>query len=160
MSDLGTITNDGDTRTVRFERRYAVPPGEVWAALTEPDRLRQWLTVATVEPGEGGRVAFDFGSDGTCDGTITVWDPPSVLEYGWSFSSEGDSVVRWELAADGDGTLLTLVHSRLVAASGPGYGAGWHAHLDGLAGHLGGEPVDWDERYRALRPDYDALVAG
>lgn len=160
MSDLGTITTDGDTRTVRFERRYDAPPEEVWAALTEPDRLRQWLTQATVDPRLGGRVAFDFGDDGTCDGTITVWDPPAVLEYGWSFPSEGDSVVRWELAADGGGTRLRLVHSRLAAAAGPGYGAGWHAHLDGLAGHLAGTTVDWDARYAELRPDYDALATG
>jgi uncharacterized protein YndB with AHSA1/START domain len=164
MNGLGTITTDGDTRTVRFERRYPAAREEVWAAITEPARLREWLTEATFEPGEGGRVAFDFGEGGACTGTVTVWDAPSVLEYGWDFPDESRSVVRWELAADGDGTVLTLVHRLLTAAVAPGYGAGWHAHLDQLGAHLvpadGDGTVDWDDRYRSLRPEYDAMAGG
>jgi uncharacterized protein YndB with AHSA1/START domain len=160
---LGAITQDGDTRTVRFERRYPVPREEVWAALTEPDRLAQWLTEATFQPREGGRVAFDFGDGGTCTGTVLVWDPPAVLEYGWDFPDESRSVVRWELAedGDGDGTAVTLVHRLLGPATAVGYGAGWHAHLDQLEAHVtGGGDVDWAARYQALRPAYEALGAG
>lgn len=157
MSTLGTITDEGDTRTVRFERRYPVPREEVWAALTEPARLARWLTESTVEPREGGRVAFDFGEGGTCTGTVVAWDPPAVLEYGWDFPDETRSVVRWELAADGDGTVLTLVHRLLGPATAAGYGAGWHAHLDQLGAALtGGDDVDWMARYEELRPEYAA----
>lgn len=160
MTEHGTITTDGGTRTVRFERRYDAAPAEVWAALTEPERLGRWLTEATFEGREGGAVAFDFGDGGVCRGTVLVWGPPAVLEYEWDFPDEHRSVVRWELAPDGDGTRLTLVHRLLQPGSAPGYGAGWHAHLDGLAAELGGSAVTWDDRYAQLRPDYDALAAG
>lgn len=162
MSDLGTVTADGDSRTVRFERRFPVPPAAVWSALTDPTRLARWLTGATFEHRVGGAVAFDFGEGGVCTGTVTAWDPPEVLEYGWDFPDEAHSVVRWELAADGDGTVLTLVHRLLPPAASTGYGAGWHAHLDGLGAELdgGGRAVDWDARYLELRPAYDALAGG
>ena len=159
---LGAITPDGDTRTVRFERRYPVPREEVWAALTEPDRLAQWLTEATFEPREGGRVAFDFGDGGTCTGTVLVWDPPAVLEYGWDFPDESRSVVRWELAEDGDGggTAVTLVHRLLGPATAVGYGAGWHAHLDLLAEQLGhGVRSSWEELYSVSLAAYERQAA-
>ena len=159
MTDLGTVTSDGDTRTVRFERRLPAPPADVWAALTEPERIAAWLTDASFDPRQGGAVVFDFGDGGRCTGTVSVWDPPAVLEYGWDFPDEEHSVVRWELVADGDGTRLTLTHRLLRPVTTPGYGAGWHAHLDQLAGHLSGTGVAWEDRYRELRPEYDALAS-
>ena len=29
--------------TVRFERRYATTPEDLWSSVTEPDRLARWL---------------------------------------------------------------------------------------------------------------------
>jgi uncharacterized protein YndB with AHSA1/START domain len=159
--ELGTITQTGDTRTLTFERLLAFPPEEVWAALTEPERIADWLARAVVRPGEDGEITLDFGGDGgTEGGRITVWDPPRVLAYEWNFVGERPSHVRWELTAAGDGaaTRLTLEHTLLEAAAAPGYGAGWHAHLDQLEGHLTGATPGWDERYAELRPRYDALV--
>lgn len=69
--------------------------------------------------------------------------------------------MRFELEpSDHGGTILRLVHTLLDAGIAPGYGAGWHAHLDQLAGHLEGEPRSWDERYQAVLGTYrDAAAA-
>ena len=94
-------------------------------------------------------------SDRTGTGTISVFDPPRVLEYEWRFTGEQDSVVRFELRSSGGGTELTLVHRRLGADAGRGYSAGWQAHLDLLEEALAGEVrTDWQERFEALLPEY------
>ncbi len=160
--DLGTLTLEGGTYTIRFERDLAFPAAEVWAALTEPERLREWLTEASVVPGPEGSITLDFGSDGgTEGGRITEWDPPQALAYEWNFVGEEPSHVRFELTAVSDGsvTRLVLEHTRLEKAAGPGYGAGWHAHLDQLEGHLRGEAVRWDNRFEALLPSYEQAAA-
>jgi uncharacterized protein YndB with AHSA1/START domain len=157
MSDMGTVISDGDTRTVRFERRLGFPPADVWAALTEPEQLGDWLATATVDLRVGGHVSFDFDGE-VCHGEVLACEPPALLEYEWRFPDEHRSVVRWTLrpADDGRRTVLTLVHQLLTPDIATGYGAGWHAHLDQLAGHLAGDTPDWLERYQALRPAYDA----
>jgi uncharacterized protein YndB with AHSA1/START domain len=158
--ELGAITTDGTGRTVRFERTLDYPADEVWSALTEPDRLEEWLTAATFEHREGGAVSFDFGEGGVCGGRVLVFSPPTLLEYEWIFPNGDRSVVRWQLGAvDGRrATRLTLVHSLLTADMAPGYGAGWHAHLEQLAGHLAGDVPEWVPLYQELRPRYDAMA--
>lgn len=151
----GRLDPDGALRAVTFIRRFKAPPTEVWDALTDPVRLLAWLTETTIDPRPGGRVAFDFGEGGVCQGAILTFEPPSVLEYEWNFPDEHRSVVRWELRAENGGTVVTLVHRQLEDGTTTGYGAGWHAHLDQLAGHLARIDIDWVERYSALRPDYD-----
>ena len=46
-------------------------------------------------------------------GRILVWDPPNVLEHEWKQPIVEDGVVRYELTADGDGTLLRFTHRGL-----------------------------------------------
>jgi uncharacterized protein YndB with AHSA1/START domain len=156
MNDLGTLTAEGTTRTLRYERVLSHPPTDVWAALTEPDRLGDWLAAAEVEPGPNGTISLDFGEGGIEKGRITVWDPPRALAYQWNFVGETPTHVSWELVPEDDGvaTRLTLEHALLEPGVAPDYGAGWHAHLDGLAGHLSGAGSDWGTRFEELRPRY------
>ena len=55
MRDLGTYQRHGDHIDVRFERHYPRPPEKVWRALTDPERLADWMGVSHVEPHVGGR---------------------------------------------------------------------------------------------------------
>jgi uncharacterized protein YndB with AHSA1/START domain len=160
MSELGTVTVSGTTRTLRFERVLDHPPAEVWSALTEPARLGEWLAAAEVEPGPTGTITLDFGEGGIEQCRITAWDPPRSLAYEWNFVGETPTHVSWQLEAVADGatTRLTLEHTLLEAGVAPDYGAGWHAHLDQLAGHLAGEVPDWGDLFQALRPRYAALA--
>jgi len=159
VSDFGTISAEGETRTLRFERTLDSEPEEVWAALTEPEQLGSWLARAEVEPGPEGSITLDFGDGGIERCRIETWDPPRVLAYQWNFVGEGPSRVRFELATSDAGTILRLEHTLLDAASAPGYGAGWHAHLDQLAGHLDGVPASWDERFQAVLETYREAAA-
>jgi uncharacterized protein YndB with AHSA1/START domain len=99
--------------SVRLTRRYADSPAEVWRALTEPASLARWL-----RPGFEVRPA-------------TV-EPGRVLELDWQPPGEDPSVVRIELGADGDGTILVLDHARIEARLGMGALQFWGGVLDRL----------------------------
>jgi uncharacterized protein YndB with AHSA1/START domain len=60
----GTIQPLEGRSLVRFERRYPHSVERVWAALTEPDQLRQWFGEGDIELElvEGGR--FDVVTTG------------------------------------------------------------------------------------------------
>ena len=90
-------------------------------------------------------------------GRIVAWQPPEELAYTWD-EGEGESLVRFSLTADGDGTRVVLTHERIDSLSG--FAAGWHAHLDMLEGLLDGRPVDWQERWDELRPRYEEVMSG
>lgn len=148
----GILRNDGERCAVRFRRLYDFTPDELWSALTDPQQLRRWLAEAPrFEGGAGGQVTIAF-ENGTTEGRILTWDEPRVLEYEWRFPGEDESIVRFELQPQEYGTLLLLDHRRLGRTSGAGYGAGWHAHLDALAGAI--ELEAWQRRFEELLPDY------
>ncbi|MHB8468868.1 MAG: SRPBCC family protein [Gaiellaceae bacterium] len=156
MTPLGTLRADGDRRAIHFERYYDAPPPEVWALLTEPAALARWLAPAAIA---NGAVRIDFEGGAVVTGAVLTWEPPHVLEYEWRFAGEEESVVRFELSPDGDGTLLVLDHRRLGVDQATGYGAGWHAYLDALGDELCGGSGSWGERFAALLPRYRELAA-
>lgn len=153
----GTIAGVGETRTARFERVLPHPPEVVWEALTSRDVLARWFMTAVIEPRAGGKASFDTG-DGVESGTVTAWEPPRTLAYGWPFPKDGNAHVAWTLEPleDGSATRLVLVHTALPAEWAAGYGGGWHAYLDRLLAHLGGgDPPDWAERAAEVRSLYE-----
>jgi len=145
-------------RTLRFERRLAHPPERVWRALTDPAELAIWLVAAAeLEPRVDGAVTLRWDGDASAACRSVAWERPAELAYTWD-EGEGESLVRFTLTADGDGTLVVLTHERIDSLSG--FGAGWHAHLDMLEGALEGRDVDWQERWDALRPRYEEVMSG
>jgi uncharacterized protein YndB with AHSA1/START domain len=157
MSDHGNIIDrDPHNVTIRFERRVDAGITETWRWLTEPDRLERWLAPTTINLQVGGAVEhrFDETDDGLTHGRIRRLEAPHLLEYEWLFPGEPDSVVCFELRADGDGTVITLTHRMLGLGHAAGYGAGWHAHLDQLVSALAGESLSWDDRFGELIGDY------
>ncbi len=113
----GKLRAEGDRAGVRFERRYDFSPEEVWSALTEPERLGRWLAnVAELELRVGGRFLLvwkEDDGDQRTDGRVRELDPGRVLELDWTYPGEADSVARFELRPDGDGTILVLDHRGL-----------------------------------------------
>ena len=112
---------------VRVTRRYAAAPGEVWEALTDHDSLGRWLArVVDVELANGGAFVLALpGGGGEIDARVRTIDPERVLELDWSHAGEPHSVVRFELAPDGDGTLLVLDHHRINEPVGMRYIQRW-----------------------------------
>jgi uncharacterized protein YndB with AHSA1/START domain len=157
----GTLVTSGEIALIAFERRLAHPVDAVWAALTEADQLAAWLGQGTLEPRTGGEVSIRTGPEGRSElqrvmtGRILAWDPPRVLEHEWIQPGINISVVRYELEADADGTILRLTHRRSVTPGAFGGRAGWHAYLDRLAALLDGLPVPaWSRRRAEVQEDY------
>jgi len=164
MSDPGRLRLEGEHRGVRFERRYDASPPEVWAALTVPDRLARWFAQAELELRVGAPYTLRFDPDDDTQqarGEVLALEPGRILELSWQHPEQPDSVVRFELEPDGDGTLLVLDQRAVPARSAPGLAAGWHAHLDSLDAHLGeGAETDWWSRFQELASVYEAQKAG
>jgi uncharacterized protein YndB with AHSA1/START domain len=162
MEPLGLLREDNEHRAVRFERRYAASPEDVWAALTEPAKLSRWLAEAVAfDDRVGGTVDLRFGGDpdNVAAGAILTYEPPSLLEYEWHWPGQTTSSVRFELSRDGEGTLLVLDHRGLPKDTATGYAAGWHAYLDRLSAQFEGDAPDWDERFSEVFPKYRELAA-
>lgn len=123
-----------------FVRDLRHPPETVWAALTDPDRLAEWAPFLADRdlgrPGDAVLSAVDGDQSYPAPARVLRADRPHLLEYTW-----GDDLLRWELAANGDGTTLTLRHR----VGGPDLAAmtaaGWHICLDVAAHLLDGDPV-------------------
>ena len=91
---------------------------------------------------------------------MTVWEPPTTLEYTWLIPGEPRSVIRFWLVPSGADTVLRVTHRRLPTPMAAGYAAGWHAHADQLAAAVVGTPIpDWDDRFAVLLPRYVELVS-
>lgn len=147
MRDLGTFEQHGDHIDVRFVRHYPRSPEKVWRALTDPERLADWMGASHVEPHVGGR--FETMLDGLkpMRGKVLVWDPPNTLELHWSNGHSPDATVRYELAAEADGTRLTFTHRHMPHATCALMLPGWHVFLDRL-----GEALELD----TPAPDFNA----
>ena len=153
-SSQGTLHLDGDVATMTFVRRLPHPVAEVWAAITDPDQRAGWLGPGTVDGRAGGTVETVADGPPVPDeikrmtGEILVWDPPHVFEHEWHQSVVEPGVVRYELAAEGDQTVLTFTHRGLGEKNAEGFIPGTHAYLDRLAAALAGTEVpDWGTRY-------------
>lgn len=148
-SPIGTIERTPDGGRVHFERHLAFPIEEVWAAITEPERLADWwppmAADITVDLREGGFIRFEWPDADfpTMTFTITRLQRPSLLEH--SHTSTG-SWMRWELEATDAGTRLLATYAvpDIDLAITRGDIVGLHYSLDRLAPALEGSPLGWD----------------
>ena len=70
------------------------------------------------------------------------------FEHEWNQTLVESGVVRYELAPEGDATILTFTDRGLSVPNAQGYISGTHAFLDRLAAHLdGAELPDWRQRF-------------
>ena len=159
----GTLTFEGEYATIAFERRLHHPVDRVWEMLTEPEHLGQWyMTKARIDPREGGSIEFWSGpAQLHVTGKILAWDPPRLFEHEWNLEPRKDfpkgeeSIVRWELTPEGEGTLLRITHRRLTRRTATGFVGGLHGFLDRLEDQLEGAPLtDWPRRVEEVRPNY------
>ena len=135
----GFISVEGDVATLTFKRRLKHSIENVWAAIIE--------LVA-----EGPPVSRE---QRTITGRILVWDPPRVFEHEWNQPLVEKGVVRYELVADGDFTILTFTHRGLSLPNAQGYVSGTHAFLDRLGAHLDRiELPDWRQRFTEVQQAY------
>jgi uncharacterized protein YndB with AHSA1/START domain len=161
----GVVRKTGDTYEVVFTRRLARPIEKVWAALTVPERLADWLAVATIDPDLrlGARFALHFPTlDYRMAGEIVALKPPRLIAWTWpdpNDAAKPGSVVRFELVPDGAGCRLILTNSDIVGPDVQDVAAGWHTHLEGLPTAVDAVFTPWSaarEKVHAAR--YEALI--
>jgi uncharacterized protein YndB with AHSA1/START domain len=158
-------TGDDDYEIV-FVRRLNKPIDKVWAALTIPERIADWFTDMRFIPDLrlGARVDIYFPDDDPPyqmrEGVVVALEPPRLFAWTWPEDSHPNSVVRCELAPDGDGCVLTFTQSGMGKKYLTSVAGGWHVFLDGLAGAADGiHTAGSIEREKALRPGYEAQLA-
>jgi uncharacterized protein YndB with AHSA1/START domain len=159
----GIVTEVGDGLfDLRFERRIARPIEKVWAALTTPERLEDWLAAAKLDLRLGGAIELTWATPGdSLKSTILAFDPPRVFAFGWPEPDGApDSIVRFELSEAPGGCRLVLTNTLLRTEYLLSVAAGWHAHLNqlpGAAGRVGPHPLS-AERWAAAAPNYKTLI--
>ena len=176
----GTITRVDDGYVITFERRLRHPVEKVWAALTEPSRLGDWLAgdSSDIELRVGGRVHL-AGHDDGIESTVLALDPPHLIEYGWKTKTWDGGTIRWEVSEQDGGSRLRLTHRmpeidltadrELMKRMGmdpdafppiPRNLAGWHTILDRLERMLEGGDQLPDDHWKTLFDQYADAGAG
>jgi uncharacterized protein YndB with AHSA1/START domain len=140
-ADIRTVTTgarDGvTTKIATAARSYTTDRDDLWAALTEPQRLERWFMPIEGDVRVGGR----YQLVGNAGGTIEECVRPERFAVTW----EMQDMVSWlevTLTPTGAGTTLHLRHEApfdegFWTQFGPGaVGVGWDLSLMGLGLHL------------------------
>lgn len=128
-------------RAVVAERTYSTGVGDLWDALTDPERMKRWFMPVSGDLKPGGR----FQLEGNAGGEILACEPPRRLYVTWEMRGQISWVVVTLAAAGDDAARLRLEHIGHEDAQylgfweqfGPGaVGVGWDLSLLGLAEYL------------------------
>jgi uncharacterized protein YndB with AHSA1/START domain len=154
----GTYSETSEGVVLSFERRMDRPIEKIWAVLTVPERIADWMGEAEIDLRVGGRFHLRWhDSKGEMNGVVVAYDPPRLFEYSWD---EGDGVtsrVRWSLEPDGDGCRLALTHTfpRIDGGKLLGVAGGWEDFLDVIPRVADGiKDYGSHENYLRLRRGY------
>ncbi|HEY0637795.1 MAG TPA: SRPBCC domain-containing protein [Pseudonocardiaceae bacterium] len=140
MSSVRTWTPDD--RTVVATVTVAGTPERVFRAFTDPAELAAWFwperfaTSYRLDVREGGEYVIRSDAMGMgVRGRYLEVTPPTRLAMSWRWDGEeGETHVLVELAAEGDGTLVTVTHgANPSSATRDGHAQGWRDCLDRLA---------------------------
>lgn len=155
-----TLQRHGNGHEGQLERHFPHPIEALWAMLTEPAALAQWLAPGQIEPRVGGAVKIDFADSGSViDSRVIAYEPPQLLAYDWNHGNEPARPLRWELASTGQGTCLRLILGIPAGEDAAKACAGFAAHLEMLAAALEGVPIRFPfDLYLAARKAYGALL--
>jgi uncharacterized protein YndB with AHSA1/START domain len=111
-------TKTNVTEAVVIERTFNAPVARVWKALTDADEMRVWyFDLKEFKPEVGFEFEFTVQHEGTkyhhlCEITDVI--PQKKIAYTWRYAGEeGNSLVTFELFADGGKTRLKLTHEGL-----------------------------------------------
>lgn len=155
----------GHARMLVIGRYLSQPIGEVWNALTDPDRLGEYFAAPRGDFRRGG----EYEVPGFAQGTIQRCDPPRLLTVSWIPPRGNTAELELHLADEGGVTRVELryasVRKRFAVidpdveewAAGPG----WEFFLDNLSAHLEGREThptdrDWKSMEEANKELYRA----
>jgi uncharacterized protein YndB with AHSA1/START domain len=161
MNPTGTVDREG--RSLVLTRSFAAPVEDVWASITESERLGRWFGTWTGDPADGFVMVTmnaepEPGTPLRYD--IDACDPPRLLRISAN-DDAGHWVLAVELAEDDDGTTLTFRQEEVDLSAVGDMGPGWEWYLDRLAAAVAGtEPpglAEFETDHMALAPAYAAM---
>jgi uncharacterized protein YndB with AHSA1/START domain len=141
QAGLRPVQDGPDDVGVLLRRSYDAEIGDVWDAITDPERMRRWFMPISGDLRPGG----SFQLHGNAGGDILECEPPHRLRVSFGGPT---SIVEIRLTADDDATVLELEHTvpLTIAQSVAGalfVGPGWDGALVGLDLYVRGEaPAD------------------
>lgn len=161
---LGSLRTEDGVGVVRMQDRYHTEIGNLWSALTEPERLASWFGDVQGDLRVGGEYHLLIPGAMEATGRVEVCEPPhrlvvqtrdSALEPGQPEATTTEAV----LTQDGAHTVLVVEERGLPEQLLPAYGAGIQIHFENLATHLaGGNRGDDEQRWSELAPMYERLA--
>ena len=136
--------------SLTLKRRFNAAPAKVFAAWTDPEKIKRWMGPEGVEPLHaeidvrvGGRYRWIMrspdGEEHDVSGVYREVVPNEKLVFSWAWKStpERQSQVTVLIKPDGDGTLLTLIHEQFFDEDARDrHQHGWTGSLEKLARFL------------------------
>ncbi|SOC51767.1 Uncharacterized conserved protein YndB, AHSA1/START domain [Blastococcus aggregatus] len=159
-SRRGVVTRLDDGRQrLEFRRSWPDPVDDVWAALTEPERLARWIGAYEGERAVGGTGTFTMTHEDEPVGEpmrIVECDPPRRLVVEWVQQDTDAWRVDLDLDTEGDRTVLRFVQVFGADADVTDFALGWHWYLEKFGSVVEGAPGpgDWDTFLAATGPAY------
>lgn len=133
------------TSDVVCEVTIQASPATVFEFFTDPDKMRRWKGRDRIEldARPGGTYLCDVTGSAAAAGEFVEVDPPHrvVFTWGWEGSESvppGSSTVDVTLTAQGDATVVRLVHRGLPARERAQHAQGWDHYLGRLRMAAGG----------------------
>lgn len=165
MTREGTLVTIDGKPALRFERRYSHPMERVWRAISDPSEMARWfpsnvegdraagadlIFVDDAQRAAAREVGQPTRADGPMfRGAVVTYDPPNVFSFTW-----GGELLRFELVADGTGTVLLFTHVLSHQSVAARIGSGWHMCLGALDRLLGAPDADGDGDGMDVYDDY------
>jgi uncharacterized protein YndB with AHSA1/START domain len=147
MNPTGIVEQRDGQHVLVQTRTFQAPIEDVWAAVTEPERLARWIGTWTGDPASGSvhfRMLFEGEEHAGEAMEIRVCEPPHRLHV---TSRAGAEVWLLELDlthADGV-TTLTFSQPGITQEQVAGVGPGWDYYLDRLVDvECGADPARRD----------------
>jgi uncharacterized protein YndB with AHSA1/START domain len=136
--------------SLTIKRRFNAPPEKVYAAWTDPEKVKRWMGPGAVEvlsaetdARSGGRYRWLMQQpDGTQHDVSGVYrevipNEKLVFTWAWKSTPERESLITIAFKRDGTGTMMTFMHEQFFDEEARDrHNAGWTGAFEKLDKYL------------------------